>query len=464
MFSHDILKIIISYTPPLSLHPLFNMYDINPSIKFKYDASRIYMSYEKFNYIFNNFTNIIITGIYANSIDDLKYKKHDPHVIKRLIINCHNGWRGSNINLLEHYKNVRHFEMSGYYFSYHLLDKFDCFETLRTIGFSYSVHEQASNWLKKCINLHHITLENYSINKININVLDKMNKLRTVCINNCNDFDGGKNKFNKIKKLTIKNCANVSMSNFGRCNKLKRVSLIGYIASINIRNYMECKQVHHWYFENVTGIWDFRGGAKTIKVFRCDFGPILNFKWDLTKLLISNSKFEVLELGAVNNLEIVSCTKFHKMSVQKATSIRISDCDRLQDMPICGETQKLELCSCPNLTKLSSLGECKGLTDLRFSGCREIVYVKEIGKCQDLETLEFAFCVKLRNLIGLEKCMKLKHVSFEGCTSVTKADPLIDHNSLERIGLCQHHRLKMYYVEMLKDKIYEIYRTPGFPL
>ena len=462
MFPYDILKIIIGYTPPLSLHPLFDMYNITLTTKFKYDASYFCSSIAFFNYIFDRFTNIIITGIRADLLSHLIYIKHDPRTIKRLILEWFDDHPFIHPQLnytLENYKNVRYFEIKRVYRPLSLLlTTLICFETLKTITLrceSFDINH--FNWLKKYVNLHHITLEIVKMDyEININVLEQMSKLRTICIQKCSDFYEVQNKFKKLKKLVIKKCSRVSMSQFKECNKLKYVEIEGNELGTDIMDVTECKQVSHWTFENVHGTWNFGIGTKTIEMFGSNLGHMLNFKWDLTRVLIAFSEtLEVLELTTVNNIEIIGCPRLQKISVQKAESIKIRECDGLNNL--CGKIKTLKLSN----TNLLNLEHVQNLTNLCFNKCNNLMCAKAISECQDLETLEFSFCTKLRNLIGLEKCTKLKDIRLEGCTSVTKADPLIDHNSLERIGLCQHHRLKTYYVEMLKDKIYDIYYGPN---
>ncbi|XP_056166432.1 uncharacterized protein LOC130137905 [Syzygium oleosum] len=183
---------------------------------------------------------------------------------------------------------------------------------------------------------------------------------------------------------------------------------------------------------------------------------------NLSKLRLSQSQLQEIELSGLEQLRALSVTKYELLkrlfipeSLKKLKELWVSECPKLVEIEGLEALESLEemyIQDCGSIKRLFDLSNSKLLNCLFISDCYELRAVEGLSGLESLNALLVYECSSLEKLIIPSSLYKLKQLEVSGCQKLSEIPGLCALESLETltikkcrsiIKLCELSNLQM---------------------
>lgn len=371
-------------------------------MNFNYNAQPHNIPTDYFNYIFQHFPNVIITGISIwNSEPITKPHLNPTHIsILNTNINHHHElqkYPNAKHIILDHCHLYTDFKLSSSIISLLLrqcrnLTNLTINTTIKIISLHTCYDLKSLSFISNLPNLKALTLQHCS-NLIDINALQTCPSLRHLTMTGCNTFLN----FTPIatlnlKSITITNqmCA-TNLYHLSNPHKLKHVNL-------NTSHSLNASILSNY-------------NLFSICLANC-------FALSSLDLDLSSSKsLQVIDLSNCVNIT----TLIFLQNCPNLTTIDLTNCENITNLiGLNNKLRKVTLTRCKNITDINTLSTSTNLTSLNCSGCHSLSNINPLTKCTNLTALNLSDCpiqdinaltfCPIRSLI-LSRCHKLTHIN-----------------------------------------------------
>lgn len=395
-----IVQIIISYTEPNALIPLFETHNINKKINFNY--------------------NLIIHTIH-------------PHILSIFPSMKITGWsdRFRNLRCLKYPSSIQHLHIATpSHFTNTIITKTG--SKIKSLVIRNNVPIRPI--IESCPNIIRV---NAHINISTLGLFKELTNLKYLTLDECPNLTNISILSHTLHHLKIHQSKSLNLSTL-QPNNLRYLTLTWYTGSIT-PIFLNCQFLRSLTLDHCSISLHSNTTPphplKTLNLLFCRITQPCTFLH-----LTSLSKLKLIKCQHLTTLSIFPLDKLKKLTIYNAHNHTISDISSLSFCPSIKcliihhlifsplsplfpvlNSPKLELLSlsCYNMTTINSLSKCINLKYLHLN-CPSLSLLPELPKNNNIIISNLRHCSSLESINELTKCPNLRFVDLYNCTTLTK--------------------------------------------